>query len=113
MTKTRENLSALPIDLKRTIIEKYGSLDKFYATVYLIARNAHQAEMSNIPGAQQRLNTIKAYQGMIQFMLDEGGINGKDLIEQIGSDYLEDFIRYREQDFGLTNDEFIKIIKRI
>lgn len=113
MTKTRENLSALPIDLKRTIIEKYGSLDKFYATVYLIARNAHQAEMSNIPGAQQRLNTIKAYQGMIQFMLNEGGINGKDLIEQIGSDYLEDFIRYREQDFGLTNDEFIKIIKRI
>lgn len=113
MTKTRESLSALPLDLKRTILDKYGSLDKFYATVYLIARNAHQAEMSNIPGAKQRLNTIKAYQGMIQFMLDEGGVDGKNLIDLIGSDYLEDFVHYKEQDFGLTNDEFIKIIKRI
>lgn len=113
MTETRKNLSLLPLPLKKNITTKYGSMDKFYATVYLIARNAHQAEMSNIPGAEQRLKTIRAYQGMIQFMLDEGGINGKELLDNISSDYLEDFVNYREQDFGLTDKEFIEIIKRI
>ena len=29
------------------------------------------------------------------------------------SDYLEDFVNYREQSFGMTNEEFISIIKRI
>lgn len=113
MTQARKKMSTLPLPLKKKLTETYGSLDKFYATVYLIARNAHQAEMSNIPGAQQRLNTIKAYQGMIQFQLDEAGIDGKKLLEEIASDYLEDFVQYREQDFGLSNEQFIEIIKRI
>ena len=113
MTETRKSLSKLPLQLKKTILDKYGSLDKFYATVYLIARNAHQAEMSNIPGAEQRLKTIRAYQGMIQFMLDEAAINGKELLDNISSDYLEDFVNYKEKDFGMTNEEFIQIIKRI
>lgn len=113
MTDTRKGLSMLPLELKRKITAQYGSLDKFYATVYLIARNAHQTEISNVPGAEQRLKTIRAYQGMIQFMLDEAEVDGKLLMDNISTDYLEDFIRYKEQDFGMTNEEFIEIIKRI
>lgn len=113
MTQTKKKLSALPLPLKSKLIATFGSLDKFYATVYLIARNAHQAEISNIPGAEQRLRTIRAYQGMIQFQLDEGEIDGKALMDDITSDYLEDFVQYKEQDFGLTNEEFLAIIKRI
>ena len=50
---------------------------------------------------------------MIRYMLDEEGLNGKEVLETIASDYLEDFVSYREQDFGMTNEEFIAIIKRI
>ena len=63
--------------------------------------------------AEQRLKTIHAYQGMIRFMLDEEGLNGKEILDTIAGEYLEDFVNYREQDFGMTNEEFIAIIKRI
>lgn len=113
MSQIKKDLAKLPLELKATIKDKYGSLDKFYATVYLIARNEHQAQITNIPGAEQRLNTIRAYQGMIRFMLEEAGVNGKELMDDIASDYLEDFVQFKEQDFGLSNEEFISIIKRI
>ena len=46
-------------------------------------------------------------------MFDELGLDGKDIMDGIASAYLEDFVNYREQDFGMTNEEFISIIKRI
>ncbi|NDV64378.1 hypothetical protein [Bacteroides sp. 224] len=110
---TIDRLKKLPQPLIKQIKEIYGSTDKFYTTVYLIARNAHQCEMMNVPGAEQRLNTIRAYQGMIRFMLDEAAVNGKELMDSIASDYLEDFINYKEHDFGMTDEEFISIIKKI
>lgn len=74
--------------------------------------------MSTVPddgcaGADQRMKTIRAYQGLIRFMLDELGLDGKNIMDAIASDYLEDFVNYREQSFGMTNEEFISIIKRI
>lgn len=50
---------------------------------------------------------------MIRLMLNEEGINGKDILDEIASDYLEDFVNYKEQDFGLTDEEFIMIIRKI
>lgn len=113
MSQTKKKLTALPLSLKSRLIDKFGSLDKFYALVYLIARNEHQAQISNIPGAEQRLKTIRAYQGMIRFLLDEGEINGKELMDDISSDYLEDFVQFKEQDFGLSNQDFIALIHKI
>ena len=113
MSETKKKLKKLPPQLQKLIKEKYGSLDKFYATVYLIARNEHQAQIANMPGAEQRLKTIRAIQGMVRFMLDEHEVNGKELMDEIATDYLNDFIAYKEQDFGLTDIEFIEIIKRI
>ena len=113
MNQTLEKIVLLPKEAKTSIQEKYGSLDKFYATVYLIAKNEHHAQMNNVPAAEQRLNTIRAYQGMIQFNLDELGVNGKELMDDIASDYLDDFVEFREKDFDLTDEEFISIIKRI
>lgn len=113
MSKIKEQLNKLPKPLLKQIKEIYGSTDRFYETVYLIARNAHQCEMGGMAGADQRLKTIRAYQGMIRFMLDESEVNGKEIMDDIATEYLEDFINYKEQDFGLTNEEFISIIKRI
>lgn len=113
MTEIQQKLKELSGVTTRKINSIYGSVDKFYATVYLIARNEHQCQSMPVPGADQRIRTIHAYQGMIRFMLDEAGLNGKDILEAIASDYLEDFVHYREQDFGLTDEEFIAIIKRI
>ncbi|MCP3893769.1 MULTISPECIES: hypothetical protein [Bacteroides] len=113
MTDIQQKLKELSGADTRKINSIYGSIDKFYATVYLIARNEHQCQNMSVPGAEQRLKTIRAYQGMIRFMLDELSLDGKDILEAIASDYLEDFVNFREQDFGLTDEEFIAIIKRI
>lgn len=113
MSETLKQLKRLPKPTIDKIKETYGTVDKFYATVYLIARNAHHCEMTAVPAAEQRLRTIRAYQGMIRFMLDEEGLNGKGIMDDIAGEYLEDFVNYREQDFGMTNEEFIAIIKRI
>ena len=100
-------------EVQQKLKELPGSATRFYATVYLIARNEHQCQMMAVPAADQRMKTIRAYQGLIRFMLDELGLDGKDIMDAIASDYLEDFVNYREQSFGMTNEEFISIIKRI
>lgn len=113
MSEIKNQMKKWPATALKKIKNTYGSVDKFYATVYLIARNEHHSEMMNVPGAEQRLKTIRAYQGMIRFMLDEEGLNGQEVLMDIASDYHEDFANYKEQDFGMTNEEFISIIKRI
>lgn len=113
MNNIKQQIKKFPKTLLQKIEKTYGSLDKFYATVYLIARNEHLCQISTIAAAEQRLNTIRAYQGMIRFMLDEEGVDGKSIMDQIASDYLEDFVHYKEPDFGMTDEEFISIIKKI
>lgn len=113
MTDTRKELQKLSATTQTKIKNIYGSIDKLYAVIYLIARNEHQCQITPIHAAAQRLRTIHAYQGIIRFMLDEGGLNGQRIMDDIASDYLNDFIKYKEQDFGMTDEEFIAIIKRI
>ncbi|MDL2213573.1 hypothetical protein LJC21_00385 [Bacteroides sp. OttesenSCG-928-E20] len=113
MSEAKKELKKLSEPIKKKVKEIYGSIDKLYATIYLIARNEHQCRMASIPGAMQRLKTINVYQGVIRFMLDEGGLDGKEVMDSIASDYLDDFIQYKEQDFGMTNEEFLAIIKAL
>ena len=113
MSEIQNQIKKWPVTAVKKIKSTFGSAEKFYATVYLIARNEHHCQMMGVAGAEQRLKTIHAYQGMIRFMLDEEGLNGKEILETIAGEYLEDFVNYREQDFGMTNEEFIAIIKRI
>lgn len=113
MSEIQNQIKEWPVAVIKKIKSTYGSTEKFYATVYLIARNEHHCQMMGVVGAEQKLKTIRAYQGMIRFMLDEQNLNGKEILEAIASEYLEDFVNYREQDFGLTDEEFIALIKRI
>ena len=47
MTKIQETLVALPEEKKALFIPAFGDVDKFYTTVYLIARNEHVTELEN------------------------------------------------------------------
>lgn len=113
MSDIQNQIKKWPVAAIKKIKNVFGSTDKFYATVYLMARNEQHCQMMGVPGSEQRLKTIHVYWGMVRFMLDEKGLNGKEILDTIASDYLEDFVNYREQDFGMTNEEFISIIKRL
>ena len=47
MTKIQETLVALPEEKKALFIPAFGDVDKFYTTVYLIARNEHVADIAS------------------------------------------------------------------
>lgn len=113
MSKVRNELKKLPPEVKEKINSLYGNTDKFYATVYLIAKNEHMLQEMKPAAWEQKIKTVHAYQGMIRFMLDEAGLSGKDIMADIASDYLEDYVQYQDKDFGMTNEEFIAILKRI
>ena len=83
MSEIQQKLEKLPGKAIKKINSIYGSVDKFYTTVYLIARNEHQCQMMSVPAADQRIKTIHAYQGLIRFMLDELGLDGKDIVNCI------------------------------
>lgn len=113
MSKVLKTLKELPAEAKEKINSIYGNTDKFYATVYLIAKNEYLLQEAKPAAWEQKIKTVHAYQGMIRFMLEELGLPGKDIMADITSDYLEDYVNFREKDFGMTNEEFISIIKRI
>ncbi|MCD8166437.1 MAG: hypothetical protein LUE93_10140 [Bacteroides sp.] len=113
MSEVIKQLRQLPEDLQNRIRDIYGDMDKFYATVYLIARNEHIGQEDRSEAGNQRMEVIHAYQNRIECMLTEGGADGKEIMADIAGDYLEDYVNYREQDFGMTNEEFLSIIRKI
>ena len=65
MSEIQNQIKKWPVTAIKKIKSTFGSAEKFYATVYLIARNEHHCQMMGVAGAEQRLKTIHAYQGMI------------------------------------------------
>ncbi|MCD8262685.1 MAG: hypothetical protein LUD15_15415 [Bacteroides sp.] len=113
MSEAVKQLLQLPEELQNRIRDIYGNTETFYATVYLIARNEHIGQEDRSEAGKQRMEVIHAYQKRIERMLTEGGVDGKELMADIAGDYLEDYVNYREQDFGMTNEEFLNIIRKI
>lgn len=108
-----QQLKSLSTPEQQKVEAVFGSLNKCYATIYLVARNGHMCEVGNVPAADQRMRTIQAMQGMIRFILEELGLDGKDIQDQVTSDYLDDYVNYKEQDFGMSNQDFIDILQRV
>ena len=113
MSQALITIKKMSDEAKAHISKIYGSTDKFYATVYLIAKNELLLQQHKPAAWEQKMRTVHAYQGIIRFMLDELGINGQELMADIASDYLEDYVSFREKNFDIDNEEFISILKRI
>lgn len=113
MSEVLKKLKELPEAAQRKIKSIYGNPEKLYATTYLIAKNEHVLQEDKPDQWEAKMKVVNAYQDLIRSMLNEFGMDGKEVMADITSDYLEDYVNYREQNFGMTNEEFISIIKRI
>ena len=80
-------LAALPDERKACFVPVFGSVERFYTIVYLIAKNEHLTEQEKPPG--------------------------EDTVADIASDYFEDYVQYREPEFGITNEDFVDVIRKI
>lgn len=113
MSKVFTYLSSLPEDLKKRFVPVFGTIDRFYTVVYLIIRNEHATEQDKPEYFEERLQVIREVKERVGKLLDGYGLDGKEIVADVGSDYFEDFVNYKELEIDLTNEEFIHIIQRI
>ena len=100
MTKIHEYLAALPEDKKALFIPVFGSVDKFY-TVEKPERY------------EDRLQVIRQVKNKVEELVSSYGLDGKEIVADIASDYFEDFVNYKEPELDITNEEFIAIIRNL
>ena len=113
MTKIQEFLAALPEDKKALFIPVFGNVDKFYTVVYLIARNEHVTDMEKPDRYEDRLQVIRQVRSKVEDLVSSYGLEGKEIVADIASDYFEDYVNYKEPELDITNEEFIGIIQKL
>lgn len=113
MTKVQQQLADLPEEKKRLFEPVFGSVEKFYTVVYLIARNEHVTDQEKPDRYADRLQVIRQMRERVERLVTAFGLDGKEIVADIASDYLEDYVNYREPKLDMTNDEFLAILRKI
>lgn len=113
MTKVQEMLAALPDEKKACFVPVFGSVERFYTIVYLIAKNEHLTEQEKPDRYEDRLQVIRQIRRKVEQLVDSFGLPGEDTVADIASDYFEDYVQYREPEFGITNEDFVDVIRKI
>lgn len=113
MTKIQEFLAALPEDKKALFVPVFGDMDKFYTVVYLIIRNEHITDQEKPERYEDRLQVIRQVKSRLEALITSYGLDGKEIVADIASDYFENYVNYKESEFDITNEEFIGIIQKL
>ena len=113
MTHIQETLAALSAEQKAQFVPVFGSIDKFYTVIYLIARNEHITDQEKPDRYEDRLQVIRQIRSKAEKLVDSYGLDGSEIVADIASDYFEDFVNYREPELDITNEEFVDIIQKI
>ena len=113
MTKIQQYLADLSDEQKSLFVPIFGSVEKFYIVVYLIAKNEHVTDQEKPDRYEDRLQVIRQMRNRVESLVSSLGFSGEDVVADIASDYFEDFVNYREPELDITNEEFITILKKI
>lgn len=113
MTKIQDYLAALPEEKKALFVSVFGSTEVFYTVVYLIARNEHVTDQEKPDRYEDRLEVIRQVRKKVEDLVTSFGLDGKEIVADIASDYFEDFVQYKEPEMDMTNEQFIEIIQKI
>ena len=109
MTKIQQFLADLPEEKKSLFVPVFGSMEKFYTVVYLIARNEHVTDQEKPDRYEDRLQVIRQIRNRVEKLVSSYGLD----VADIASDYFEDYVNYKEPELDITNDEFIAILQKI
>lgn len=113
MTKVQTYLADLPEEKKVLFIPVFGSVDKFYTTVYLITRNEHLTDLDKPDRYEDRLQVIRQVKQKVETLVTSFGLDGEEIVADIASDYFEDYVNYKDPALEITNEEFISIIQKL
>lgn len=113
MTSAKQQIQKMPQATKQAVIEMFGSLDYFYDTFYLMMQNEHQLDLYRPEGWAQQLNSVQFYRRLATEKVQKlFGLN-TDLLDDIYSDYFEDFAHYRTASTTISNEVFHTILKKL
>lgn len=113
MTKIQTYLANLPEEKKTLFAPVFEDVEKFYTTVYLIARNEHVTGQEKPDRYEDRLQVIQQVRRMVEQRVDSFGLDGQEIVADIASDYFEDFVNYKEPELEMSNEEFLDIIRKV
>ena len=113
MTDTKQFILNLPKEKRKALEKFFYSLDEFYDTVYLIVQNGHILELNQPDNWEARHKNIEYYRTRVESLLDTIGLDGKELVADIASDYFEDFVHYRNATFTITSERFVEIVRKL
>ena len=66
MTKIQQFLADLPEEKKALFVPVFGSMEKFYTVVYLIARNEHVTDQEKPDRYEDRLQVIRQIRNRVE-----------------------------------------------
>ena len=66
MTKIQQFLADLPEEKKSLFVPVFGSMEKFYTVVYLIARNEHVTDQEKPDRYEDRLQVIRQIRNRVE-----------------------------------------------
>lgn len=113
MTKIQEQLAALPEDKKALFAPVFGNMERFYTVVYLITRNEHLTDLDKPERYEDRLQVIRQVKKRVEDLVSSFDLDGKEIVADIASDYFEDYVKFKEPELDITDEEFIGIIRKL
>lgn len=106
-------MADLPEEKKALFVPVFGNVEKFYTVVYLIARNEHVTDQEKPDRYEERMQVIRQIRRRVEERVSSFGLEGEEIVADIASDYLEDYVNYKEPELDITNEEFIAILQKI
>ena len=113
MTKIQETLAGLPQETKERIAPVFGSVEAMYEVIYLIARNEHLTDLDKPENYEVRMKVIRMIRSQVEELLTSYGLDGKEIVADIASDYFEDYVKYVDKEVSITNGQFMDILHKI
>lgn len=91
-------LTSLPIDIKKSIVQEFGSIETLYKKVFDLNAEDYGLHMNKPKGYQSRQQAINSELLDIEDKLEELGLDGRDVTSEISSDHGEIIVNRRVQD---------------
>lgn len=113
MTTTEQRIKNLKKETKEQILAFFDSLEEFYETFYLMIRNEHQIDMQRSKDWENRLRSVQYYRHLATERMVKDCFIERDLIDDIYSDYFEDFSNFKERKCNLSEEKFRARIKKM
>lgn len=97
MTTAQERLQKLSDETRMAIQLWFGDVPTFYAFFYTITQKEHLIDLNKAQGWQEQLKAAQYYRRLCSKKVIKECVLPDELLEDIASDYFEDFANYREK----------------